>query len=291
MPNSPRFVLVTGLSGSGKSLALRVLEDIGFYCVDNIPAALIPTLAELAQRGEGSLRRFAVCVDGRAGSDLINLPAYLDEVRERGIQPEAVFLDCSNEVLIKRYSESRRRHPNAPDGNVEAGIQRERQLLDPIRARADLVVDTSATSVAELRERIGQTFHGPRKPKELIITFMSFGFKNGVPPEADLVMDVRFLPNPFYNAGLRQYSGNDPDVRDYVLNNSAAKEFLDRFQELLAFLIPRYLEEPKSYLTIAIGCTGGRHRSVAVAQELTQYVRGLDFNARLRHRDIERSTQ
>ncbi len=288
MPDSPRFVLVTGLSGAGKSQALRFLEDLGFYCVDNLPAELIPTLGEVALAPGHPRRRMAVCVDARAGDELIKLPAYIEAVAESGVRPDTLFLDTSNEVLLQRYSESRRRHPNAPDGDVEAGITRERKLLGPIRERADLVIDTSTTSVSELRERIAEAFHGKRENQELIATVMSFGFKYGLPQEADVVFDVRFLPNPHYDKDLRPWTGNEPDVRDFVLHNKVAEEFLDRTQGLLKFLLPHYAAEPKSYLTIAVGCTGGRHRSVAVAHHLALFLRELKYNTRLRHRDIER---
>lgn len=284
----PRFVVVTGLSGAGKSQALRFLEDLGYYCVDNLPAALIPTFAELVI-GSGTPRnRIAVCVDARAGEGLMRLPAYLDSVTELGVQPDVFFLDSSDEVLIHRYSESRRRHPCSTSG-VEEGIRRERELLEPIRARADLLVDTSSIAVADLRERIAGVFAADKKPQQLLVTVLSFGFKFGVPPEADLVFDVRFLPNPHYDPDLRPLTGNEPDVREFVLSNEDAHEFMDRIKGLLKFLLPRYAAEPKSYLTIAVGCTGGRHRSIAVAHALMLFLRGLKYDARLRHRDLDRS--
>ena len=218
----------------------------------------------------------------------MKLPAYLDEVAERGVRPDTLDMDSDNDVLIQRYSESRRRHPNAPDGNVKRGIERERELLEPIRARADLLIDTSSISLAELRERLANAFHGGRETRELLVTVMSFGFKYGIPPEADLVLDVRFLPNPYYDEELRIRTGTDPDVRDYVLNHADAMEFIDRIQNLLKFLLPRYVAEPKSYLTIAVGCTGGRHRSVAVAHQLALFLRSTRFDVRLRHRDVHR---
>ncbi len=288
MPNSPRFVVVTGLSGSGKSQALRFLEDLGFYCIDNLPPTLIPTLADLVNTPNHPRKRIAVCADARSGDDLLKLPAYLDEVAERGIRPDTLYLDSDNDVLLQRYSESRRRHPNAPDGNVKRGIERERELLEPIRARADLLIDTSSISLAELRERLANAFHGGRESRELLVTVMSFGFKYGIPPEADLVLDVRFLPNPYYDEELRIRTGADPDVRDYVLNHADSMEFIDRIQNLLKFLLPRYVAEPKSYLTIAVGCTGGRHRSVAVAHQLALFLRSTRFDVRLRHRDMHR---
>jgi RNase adapter protein RapZ len=288
MPDSTRFVLVTGMSGAGKSQALRFLEDLGYSCVDNLPASLIPTFADLVVNSGRPTKRFAVCVDARAGDDLVKLPAYLDEAVEVGVQPDALFLDSSDEVLVHRYSESRRRHPSAPSGSVEEGIRRERELLGPIRGRADLVLDTTAMSIAELRERIAGMFAGTKETGSLFITVMSFGFKHGVPPEADLVLDVRFLPNPFYDKELRPQTGNDPAVRDFVLKNPDGKEFMERIRGLLKFLIPRYVAEPKSYLTVAVGCTGGRHRSVAVAHELSVFLREFQHTPRVRHRDIGR---
>lgn len=289
MPDAPRFVLVTGLSGAGKSQALHFLEDVGYYCVDNLPAQLITTFAELVMGADQRHRRIAVCVDARSGEDLRNLPAYLDGVAELGVRPDTLFLESSDGVLVQRYSESRRRHPAAPSGSVEEGIRWERELLEPVRARADLVLDTSTTSVAELRERVAAMFSGTKKAQELYVTVLSFGFKYGVPQEADLVLDVRFLPNPHYDPELRSRTGNEPDVRDFILDNANAAEFMDRLKGLLKFLLPRYASEPKSYLTIAVGCTGGRHRSVAVAHELAVFLRDLKHNIRLRHRDLSRT--
>jgi len=287
MPDGRRFVLVTGLSGAGKSLALKFLEDLGYYCVDNLPAALLPTFAELVQGSkEPALRKVAVCLDARAGQGLSQLPGYAQEVEEKGIRVETLFLDSSDDVLIHRYSETRRRHPCSPSGSVEEGIRRERGMMQPMRSRADLIIDTSSTSVSELRERIASMFLGPKEARDLVITILSFGFKRGVPPEADLVFDVRFLPNPHYDPDLRTLTGAEPDVRDFVLDNADAREFLDRVKGLLKFLIPRYAAEPKAYLTIGVGCTGGQHRSVAVAHALSVMLREMNYNVRLRHREL-----
>ncbi|MCP4643258.1 MAG: RNase adapter RapZ [bacterium] len=286
MPDSPRFVLVTGLSGAGKSQALKFLEDLEYYCVDNLPAALIPVFGDLVVKAARPWKRIAVCVDARSGEDLLKLPGYLDQVAEQGIHPDTLFLDTADAVLVHRYSESRRRHPCAPAGSVEEGIRRERLLLDPIRGRADLLLDTSSTSVAELRERIATAFSGAKETQQMLVRVVSFGFKHGLPPEADLVFDVRFLPNPFYDTDLRPLDGTEPGVRTFVLDNRDAVEFLERVKGFLKFLIPRYAAEPKSYLTVAVGCTGGRHRSVAVAHELMVFLRELNCNARIRHRDI-----
>ena len=291
MTDARRFVLVTGLSGAGKSQALKVLEDLGYYCVDNLPTTLVAPFAEAIAGSTPRYRRIAVCVDVRAGQELVNLPSILDHVGERGIRVETLFLDSSNAVLLRRYSESRRRHPAATGGSIEEGIGRERELLAPIRARADLILDTSAVALPELRERIAAMFVGERRAQDLVITVMSFGFKYGLPPEADLVFDVRFLPNPYYDAELRPLTGNEPEVRDFVMNNAAAREFMERLKGLLTFLIPQYMAEPKAYLTIAVGCTGGQHRSVAVANEIMQFLRSLKYEGRLRHRDVAPTRQ
>ncbi len=290
MSRTPRFVLITGLSGAGKSQALRFLEDRGYYCVDNLPVALIPTFAELAMESEATRNRVAVCVDGRAGRDLENLPRYLDSIAERGFRPDTLFLETSDTVLLQRYSESRRRHPCSPTGSIEEGIRRERELLGAIRDRADLVLDTSAISNAELRERIMSVFGADGDHRTLTVTVVSSGFKYGLPPDADMVLDVRFLPNPYYDDDLRSLPGNEPEVRDYVLDNDVSREFIERMKGMLKFLMPKYEAEPKSYLTLAVGCTGGRHRSVVVAGELLRLLRDLDYDARIRHRDVTRDT-
>jgi UPF0042 nucleotide-binding protein len=290
MAEPRRFILVTGVSGAGKTLALHFLEDLGFFCVDNLPAPLIPPFASLVASGDKARQRVALCIDARSGSDLERVPAFLDELSEQGIRPDVLFLESSTPVILQRYSESRRRHPLGDQRNLEECITDERRLLEPVRARADLILDTSVMSVGELRERLAAAFLGRRMGQDMLITIMSFGFKYGVPPEADLMLDVRFLPNPHYDKDLRPWTGNEPDVRSFVLENPVAKEFLDHGRRFLKFLLPHYEREPKSYLTIAIGCTGGRHRSVAVAHDLAIFLRGLGRNVRLRHRDVERDT-
>lgn len=289
MADEQRFVVMTGLSGAGKSKALEIFEDLGYYCVDNLPAALVPTFAELIVRDTSVHPRVAVCVDVRTGADLGRLPAHLDAVQELGVRPEVLFLDAATATLVKRYSESRRRHPLSRGGALEEAIENERRELEAVRARADLIVDTSELSVATLRERVADMFSGDRAGTGMTVTVMSFGFKFGVPQEADLVLDVRFLPNPFYDSELRPMTGSEPDVRDYVLDNDDAREFLRMVHQLLNFLCPRYAAEPKSYLTIAVGCTGGQHRSVAVAHEIALFLRRKHPNVRLRHRDASRS--
>lgn len=279
------------MSGAGKRHVLQLFEDLGHDCVDNIPAALIPALGELMASSKLLHDRIAVFVDARSGVDLLNLPGYLDTVAKLGFHPETLFLDTSDEVIQHRYSESRRRHPVSPDGSIEEGIRLEREWLAPIRERADLYVDTSAISASELRERIAALFSSTREVGSLTISVTSFGFKYGLPPEADMVFDVRFLPNPHHDEELRPQSGLDPAVREYVVNNEEAQTFLRHMNGMIKFLIPLYEAEPKAYLTMAIGCTGGRHRSVAVSSEIARLLRDLNYDVRLRHRDVDREEQ
>ncbi len=284
-----QFIVVTGLSGSGKSHTMRAFEDLGFYCVDNLPAALVPTFADLLQNSVEPRPRVAICVDARGGEDLALLPDALGGVRALGLRPQVLFLEARDDVLQRRYTETRRRHPASPAGGVLEGIHRERALLSAIRDRSDLVLDTSALDPAELRERICSIFLAQAQAPQLIVTVMTFGYKYGLPLEADLVLDLRFLPNPHYDNELRPLTGEDADVRDYVLSQPAAKEFMLRLQNLLKFLLPQYANEPKAYLTLALGCTGGRHRSVAIAGEVHRLIRDLQYDVRLRHRDIHRA--
>ena len=286
MADAPQFVVLTGLSGSGKTLALNYFEDLDYYCVDNLPVSLVPTLAELAMGSKGPNNPIAVCVDARAGDELQNLPAHLDQVEELGFYLYIIFLESSDEVLKRRYSVSRRRHPASPAGSTEEGISIERKLLAPIRLRADLVVDTSAISVQELRDRITERFAGGLADRTMAISIISFGFKYGIPQEADLVLDARFLPNPYYEASLRKLPGTKDEVREFVLESDSAQAFLDHLRNFLAFLIPQYAAEPKSYLTIAVGCTGGRHRSVVIAGEISRMISDMGRTARIHHRDV-----
>jgi RNase adapter protein RapZ len=283
-----KLVIITGLSGAGKTLALRFFEDQGHYCIDNLPATLVPKLAELVAESESPKKHTAVCVDARSGNDLTQLPAYVDDVRKLGFKAQILFLEASNEVLHRRYSESRRRHPAAEKGGIEEGIHREWELLTPIREQADLVLDTSTMSSSQLRERIAAMVSTPSGSHKMVVEVVSFGFKYGNPKEANLLLDVRFLPNPYYDEDLRPLTGNDADVREFVLNNDKARDFFQHAKGMLKYLMPQYDAEPKAYLTIAIGCTGGRHRSVAMAQEVLWLLRDMDYDVRIRHRDIDR---
>ena len=286
---SAAFVVVTGLSGSGKSHAIRALEDLGYFCVDNLPVALIPTFADLTLRAPGSVRRAAVVVDVREGRALASFPAVYRRLKKSAgpHKVRLVFLDAGQATLLRRFSETRRPHPLALNRTVAEGLLEERRLLEPIRRLADQVLDTSALTVHELRRRILETVGGTETVAPLGVTVLSFGFRYGVPENADLVFDVRFLPNPHFVRSLRRWSGRHASVAAYVLRSRAARQFVKLTTEYLRFLIPHYIAEGKTYLTIAIGCTGGRHRSVAIADELAHRLDSLTgVDVRVRHRDV-----
>jgi UPF0042 nucleotide-binding protein len=283
-----RIVVVTGLSGAGKSTATKALEDLGFFCIDNLPAMLLPKLLELVSHGTSDeVQRLAIVVDAREGRFLDSTPAALEEVRREGHQLEVVFLDCADDALIRRFSETRRRHPLSPDGSVQEGIAEERRMLAQLRALADQIVDTTRMNVHELRDAITARFGGPSEDDKLNVTLLSFGFRNGIPPASDLVFDVRFLPNPYFIEGLKPHPGTDHRVSAWVLERMQTQEFLARLESLLQFLIPQYRAEGKSYLTVSIGCTGGRHRSVALAEELGRRLTEKHrANVKVTHRDV-----
>jgi len=282
-----KFVVLTGLSGSGKSQAIRALEDLGFFCVDNLPIALIPTLAQLSLR-EG-ISRVALVVDIREGSFLSDFPKVFRRLRAmKGLEPKLIFLEARNETLVRRFSETRRPHPLGGGGSVSEGIKRERTRLSAIRKMADEIIDTSQLTVHELRQTFMSISRHKTGRARLVVTLLSFGFKHGVPVDADLLFDVRFLPNPHFVTTLRRRTGRDRAVVQYMLRHPATREFLVKTSDLLRFLLPLYLQEGKSYLTIAVGCTGGRHRSVMIAEALR---RGLipapaGVTVRAKHRDI-----
>jgi UPF0042 nucleotide-binding protein len=283
-----RIVLITGMSGAGKSTATKALEDLGYFCIDNLPVMLLPKLLELVSHGASDeVQRLAIVVDAREGRFLDSTPAALEEVRREGHQLEVVFLDCADEALIRRFSETRRRHPLSPDGSVQDGIATERRMLDQLRGLADQIVDTTRMNVHELRDAVTAKFGGPGSSDALNVTLLSFGFRNGIPPASDLVFDVRFLPNPYFVEGLKPHPGTDPRVSQWVLERTQTQEFLARLEALLAFLLPQYRAEGKSYLTVSIGCTGGRHRSVALAEELAKRL-GERHRAKVKvaHRDV-----
>jgi UPF0042 nucleotide-binding protein len=280
-------VVVTGLSGSGKSTALRVLEDLGFYCVDNLPVALLARFVELWESSREEVHRVALGIDARERLFLGDFQSAFDEVRRAGVRLEVMYLEASDDVLVRRFSETRRPHPAAVGGTVEDGIRREREALRPLRELADRIVDTSALTVHELRAALRETLERADTPS-LTVSLVSFGYKFGLPTDTDVAFDCRFLPNPFFVEELRPKTGLDAAVADYVLDREDTRTFLHHVEELLAFTLPRHQREGKSYLTIAIGCTGGRHRSVALVEALRGRLEGLGARVIVRHRDVER---
>jgi UPF0042 nucleotide-binding protein len=285
-----RIVLVTGMSGAGKSTATKALEDLGFFCIDNLPVMLLPKLLELVSHGTSDeVQRLAIVVDAREARFLDATEAALGEVRREGHRVEVVFFDCADEALMRRFSETRRRHPLSPDGTVADGIAEERRVLGQLRAFSDQIIDTTRMTVHELRDAVTARFGGPGQDDKLNVTLLSFGFRNGIPPASDLVFDVRFLPNPYFVEGLKPHPGTDPRVAKWVLERGQSEEFLARLESLLHFLIPQYRAEGKSYLTVSIGCTGGRHRSVALAEELGRRLSEKHrANVKVTHRDVNK---
>lgn len=281
-----RIVVVTGLSGSGKSTASKALEDCGYYCVDNIPGVLLPKLVDLFEHTTGEVEKLALTIDGRERGFLAGLDTTIREIRERARRLEILFLDSRDEALIRRFSETRRKHPFSPEGSVQEGIDAERRQLKAFRDLADMVLDTSDYTVHQLREFVTQRFGSPKEKDRLRVNLKSFGFRNGVPQDSDLVLDVRFLSNPFFQDGLRDMDGRTEEVKGFLRQDQGWAEFLDRTGSLLHFLLPRYEREGKSYLTIAFGCTGGKHRSVAVVEEVAGGLRKAGWPVSVMHRDL-----
>ncbi len=287
MKKAMRFVIVTGMSGAGKSSVLKMLEDAGYFCVDNLPIPLIPTFAGLVKSGT-SHEKIALGIDIRSGQALEEAGAVLDQMRAEGYSCEILFLECSTEVLVKRFKETRRTHPLSGTDRVDRGIEEERKRLAFLKSRADYILDTSQLLVRELKTQIDRVFVENGSYHNFFITILSFGFKHGIPTDSDLVFDVRFLKNPYYVPELKKLTGRDSRVREYVLNSPKALEFLDRLEEMLLFLIPGYIEEGKNQLVVSIGCTGGHHRSVTVAYELEKRLAKSEYGVKVEHRDIER---
>lgn len=285
--SGPQVVILTGVSGSGKSTALRALEDAGFYCVDNLPILFLEKLLELSGHTAGEVSRIALVVDAREGRFLAEAPRIIEEVRQNGSDVQMLFLDASDDALVRRYSETRRRHPLAGGGSVPDGISAERRALADLKAIADEVIDTTTLNVHELKRLVTRRFAAGEGAR-LGVTLVSFGFRFGIPTHADMVLDVRFLPNPYFIPELKAYPGTDPRVSEFVLGQPDAKAFLERLAELFGFLLPRYRTEGKSYLTIAIGCTGGKHRSVALAGALAERFEAGGQPVRLWHRDVDK---
>ena len=288
MADSVAFVIITGLSGAGKSHAIKCFEDMGFFCVDNLPTTLIPTFADLIARSRHDVQRVALGVDVREGEYLSHLLEALHELKGRGHNVEVLFFEASDEALVRRYHESRRRHPLAAEGNVLDAIRAERKALAHMREIADRIVETSSITVHQLKALLAERYVAPRARAGLTASLVSFGYKHGIPFDADLVFDVRFLPNPHFVDGLRPLDGRDKRVREFVLRHDEARELLDRLRDLLRFLLPFYQREGKAYLTVAIGCTGGRHRSVTFVEELREFLESLGYAPTVVHRDIDR---
>lgn len=284
-----KFVILTGMSGAGKSTALKMMEDIGFYCVDNLPIPLIEKFVELSEMQGSELQKVAVGIDIRSGGALEELHSVLDHLEANGGVCEILFLDAEDSVLVKRYKETRRTHPLAGGERVDKGIELERKKMEFLKKRANYIIDTSRLLTRELKAEIGKIFVENQDFKNLFITILSFGFKYGIPVDSDLVFDVRFLPNPYYMEGLKYKNGNDKEIQDYVLQFKEAHEFLEKLDDMINFLIPNYIIEGKNQLVISIGCTGGKHRSVTLANELYKRLSDRkEYGIKIEHRDIEK---
>jgi UPF0042 nucleotide-binding protein len=286
LPDTRQLVILTGLSGSGKSTVLKTFEDLGYYCVDNLPVQLIPIFSELHLYGGVDINRAALLVDAREGGQLKRLPALYKDIH-RDVAATLVFIEASEESLLRRFSETRRPHPLGGDRPVRDNLRREREMMAPIRKLADVIIDTSRFNVHELRQFIVRRFQ-PRVRRPLMVSVVSFGYRYGIPADADLVFDVRFLPNPHFVPGLRKFSGKDRKVARYIRSFPQTKEFLRRMESLLLYLLPHYIREGKSYLTVALGCTGGRHRSVMMADSVSRALAARGYTVKSVHRDLER---
>ena len=283
-----RFIIVTGLSGAGKSEATNALEDMGYFCVDNLPPKLIKKFAEVCKQSKGSIDKVALVMDIRGGIFFDDLFESLSELSKEQFQYEILFLDTSDEVLVKRFKEKRRSHPLAPGGRVITGIELERQKLRDVKDKADVIIDTSKYAIKDLREEMARKFGDKEMPeKQMAITILSFGFKYGIPVDSDMVFDVRFIPNPFYIPELKPFSGNDEPVKNYVMEQTETQTFLQKANDMFEFLIPNYQKEGKRQLIISIGCTGGRHRSVAIANSIYETLRANNHDVYIEHRDIK----
>ncbi len=283
-----RFLIVSGMSGAGKITALKMLEDIGYFCVNNLPIELLRKFAEIAYDKKIEVEDVAVGINIRSEEEVPQLTRALDVLAQKGYPYEILFLDANNETLIKRYKETRRSHPLVRDGRVETGIIKERRLIDFIKKEAKYIIDTSELLTRELKIELEKIFLKNEPYSNFIITVLSFGFKYGIPTEADLVFDVRFLPNPYYDLELRPLTGNDKPIQDFVMNCEEAGTFLDKLEDMMQFLIPNYINEGKYSLVIAIGCTGGKHRSVTLANGIYERMKALPYSVKCEHRDIEK---
>ena len=286
-----RFVIVTGMSGAGKTSVLKFLEDINFFCVDNLPPALLPKFAELCYEQEGEIERVAMGIDIRGGRLFNDLFEVLSDLQAKGYEYEILYLDASDEVLIKRYKETRRSHPLSRNGSIQEGIVKEREMLRDVKTKATYIIDTSQALTRQLKEQINGIFVENKKHENLVITIQSFGFKYGIPTDSDLVFDVRFLPNPFYIQELKELTGNDEPVSSYVMQFEESQTFLQKLVDMVEFLIPLYIKEGKNNLVISIGCTGGKHRSVTLANALYAALGQDKHTMLLQHHDIEKDAR
>jgi len=285
--NNLNLVVITGLSGAGKTQALQSLEDMGYFCVDNLPPGLLEKFVELCAQSSGKIDKAAVVCDLRGGEFFSSLNQALLDLNEAGYRYEILFLEASDEILVNRYKESRRRHPVSPQGNILEGICLEREQLTELRGKAHKIIDTSDLKTSQMKDKVRELFGKDYDPARMSVLIVSFGFKYGIPLDADIIMDVRFLPNPFYIEELKALNGKDKKVSDYVLYNKTTSEFMDRFLHMLEFVLPHYLKEGKSHLVIGIGCTGGQHRSVAIAEKTAEFLRKKNFFSNINHRDID----
>lgn len=282
-----KFVIVTGMSGAGRSTAMKMMEDIGFFCIDNLPIPLLEKLVDFSSSFNTDIEKLAVGIDVRNGEGLDSIESTLELLKAKNFNYEILFLDAVDEVLVKRYKETRRNHPLAGMDRINKGIKLEREKLGYLKKEANYIIDTSQLLTRELKAELEKIFVENQDYKNLFVTILSFGFKYGIPSDSDIVMDVRFLPNPYYVEGLRAKTGNDTEIQDYVMQFSEAKEFLDKFEDMIHFLIPNYISEGKNRLVIAIGCTGGKHRSVTLANELYKRLEGKkEYGLKIEHRDI-----
>jgi RNase adapter protein RapZ len=288
MTDDLEVIIVTGLSGSGKSVAIRALEDNGYFCIDNLPALLIPKFIDLCEGYNEGITRIALGLDLRAGQFLQALPQVLTDMRDAGHHVQVLFFDASDEVLLRRFSETRRPHPLAGEETIQEGISRERKALEAMRELADTVIDTSDLNVHELKRQMEDRFCQAPYSRSMNVFLMSFGYKYGIPHDTDMILDVRFLPNPYFVSELRAHDGLEREVEEYVLKNEETRVFLDRLYALLEFALPLYEREGKSSLTVALGCTGGRHRSVVLVEELQKRLGGGKFRIHVKHRDLEK---
>lgn len=286
-----KLVIVTGMSGAGKTIALKMLEDIGFYCVDNLPISLVDKFVQLVSEGT-SIEKAALGLDIRSGEELGNLDEILENWRRSNVDVQVLFLDANDAVLIKRYKETRRTHPLAGAGRLENGIEKEREKLAFLKREADYIIDTSMLLTRELRKELEKIFLQDARYKNMYVTVLSFGFKYGIPEDADLVFDVRFLPNPYYDEHLRPLTGQVQAVRDYVMQGGTADAFLKKLYDMIGFLLPNYINEGKNQLVIAVGCTGGKHRSVTIARALYEHLEAVgEYGIRIDHRDIDKDNK